>query len=170
MSTRTTRTHARTHARTHGCTHMLSRRPRNCQHQRIRSECKERGGASICLHQRQRSECKGAGGRASARAGADARMAQEHAHARKRTRTLIHAHMRTYTHTHLGRALSMMFSSASDIFSDTLGIHLRKGVGHLGKLQPELSAEQCMIYAYTYIRSPTHARTHSLTHARTRTS
>ena len=29
-----------------------------CPHQRIRSQCKECGGASICQHQRRRSECK----------------------------------------------------------------------------------------------------------------
>ena len=33
-----------------------------CPHQRIRSVCKECGGASICPHQRIRSECKECGG------------------------------------------------------------------------------------------------------------
>jgi len=33
-----------------------------CQHQRIRSQCKECGGASLCPHQRQRSRCKECGG------------------------------------------------------------------------------------------------------------
>jgi hypothetical protein len=35
---------------------------RICQHQRIRSMCKECGGPSICQHQRQRSKCKECGG------------------------------------------------------------------------------------------------------------
>ena len=29
-----------------------------CQHNRIRSYCKDCGGASICAHRRQRSKCK----------------------------------------------------------------------------------------------------------------
>ena len=33
-----------------------------CPHQRIRSRCKECGGASICPHQRERSTCKECGG------------------------------------------------------------------------------------------------------------
>ena len=33
-----------------------------CQHARIRSQCKECGGASICQHARRRSECKECGG------------------------------------------------------------------------------------------------------------
>ena len=33
-----------------------------CEHQRIRSRCKDCGGASICEHQRQRSRCKECGG------------------------------------------------------------------------------------------------------------
>jgi len=33
-----------------------------CQHNRQRSKCKECGGASICQHQRERSQCKECGG------------------------------------------------------------------------------------------------------------
>ena len=33
-----------------------------CQHNRIRSQCKECGGGSICQHNRQRYQCKECGG------------------------------------------------------------------------------------------------------------
>jgi len=32
--------------------------PALCQHQRVRSQCKDCGGSGICEHQRQRSTCK----------------------------------------------------------------------------------------------------------------
>jgi len=40
--------------------------PSLCEHQRVRSRCKQCGGSGICEHQRQRSQCKDCGGNASA--------------------------------------------------------------------------------------------------------
>ena len=37
-----------------------------CEHQRVRSTCKDCGGSSLCEHQRQRSKCKDCGGGISA--------------------------------------------------------------------------------------------------------
>jgi hypothetical protein len=36
--------------------------PKKCEHGRIKSQCKECGGASICEHRRRKSECKECGG------------------------------------------------------------------------------------------------------------
>jgi len=36
--------------------------PALCEHQRVRSRCKDCGGSGLCEHQRERSKCKDCGG------------------------------------------------------------------------------------------------------------
>ena len=69
QAARATAKRRRTHGGTGVCEHQRIRsRCKDCggssicEHQRIRSRCKDCGGSGICEHQRQRSQCKDCGG------------------------------------------------------------------------------------------------------------